>query len=118
MKVIHGVHLNAQHSVRIHANWGEPESPHINELSGASTQQCIGVCLQYACMVQLGIVVAADCSLVREHDGSLVLTKVWARSLLRRMGFVKRKGSTSVKVPVPEFEKQKEQYLLDIHAKV
>ena len=34
------------------------------------------------------------------------------------MGFVKRKGSTSAKVPVPEFDKRKEQYLSDIHAEV
>ena len=58
-----------------------------------------------------GSVAAADCSLLRQHGGSLVLIKAWAKSLLNIMGFVKRKGSTSVKVPVPEFEKRKEQYL-------
>ena len=47
-----------------------------------------------------------------------MLTKAWAKSLLFRMGFVKRKGSTSAKLPVSEFEKRKEQYLLDIRAKV
>ena len=65
-----------------------------------------------------GIVAAADRSLLRQHGGSLVLTKAWAKSLLSRMGFVKRKGSTSAKLPVSEFEKRKEQYLLDIHAEV
>ena len=34
------------------------------------------------------------------------------------MEFVKRKGSTSAKPPVAEFEKQEEQYLSDIHAEV
>lgn len=34
------------------------------------------------------------------------------------MGFVKRKSFTSAKVPVYEFEQQKEQYLLDIRAEV
>ena len=47
-----------------------------------------------------------------------MLTKAWAKSLLIRMGFVKRKGSTSAKLPVPEFEKRKEQYLSDIRAEV
>ena len=63
-----------------------------------------------------GIVAAADRSLLRQHAGSLVLTKGWAKSLLSRMGFAKRKDSTSAKLPVSEFEKQKEQYsyLLDI----
>ena len=52
-----------------------------------------------------GIVAATERSLLRQHGGSLVLTKAWAKSLLIRMGFVKRKGSTSAKLPVPEFEK-------------
>ena len=65
-----------------------------------------------------GIVAATDRSLLRQHGGSLVLTKAWAKSLLIRMGFVKRKGSTSAKLPVAEFEKRKEQYLSDICAEV
>ena len=65
-----------------------------------------------------GIVAAADCSLLRQHGGSLVLTKAWAKSLLSRIGFVKRKGSTSAKVPAPEFEKRMDQYLLGIRAEV
>ena len=52
-----------------------------------------------------GIIAAADRNLLRQHGGSLVLTKAWAKSLLSRIGFVKRKGSTSAKVPAPEFEK-------------
>ena len=47
-----------------------------------------------------------------------MLTKAKAKSLLIRMGFVKRKGSTSAKLPVAEFEKQKEQYLSDIRTEV
>ena len=65
-----------------------------------------------------GIVSAADHSLLRQHGGSLVFTKAWAKSLLSRMGFVKHKGSTSAKLPVSEFEKGKEQYLLDIRTEV
>ena len=34
-------------------------------------------------------VTAADCSLLRQHGGSLVLTKTWTKSLLSRKGFVK-----------------------------
>ena len=33
-------------------------------------------------------------------------------------GIMKRKGSTSAKVSVPEYDKRKEQNLLDIHAEV
>ena len=65
-----------------------------------------------------GIVSATERSLLRQHGGSLVLTKAWTKSLLIRTGFVKRKGSTSAKLPDSEFEKRKEQYLSDIHAEV
>ena len=65
-----------------------------------------------------GIVSATERSPLRQHGGSLVLTKAWAKSLLIRMGFVKRKCSTSAKLPVSEFEKRKEQYLSDIRAEV
>ena len=49
-----------------------------------------------------------------------MLTKSWAirLSLMIRMGFVKRKGSTAVKVPVAQFENNREQYLTDIRAAV
>ena len=61
-------------------------------------------------------------SMQTDEDGSAPkhakITKAWAKSLLSRMGFVKRKGSTSAKLPVSEFEKRKEQYLLDIRTKV
>lgn len=65
-----------------------------------------------------GIVSATDRSLLRQHGGTLVLTKSWAKSLLIRMGFVKRKGSNSAKLAVAEFERRKEQYLLDIRTEV
>ena len=53
---------------------------------------------------------ATDCSF--QYGGSIVLTKAWAKSLLSRMGFVKCKGSTSVKLRVPEFEKHKEHHII------
>ena len=55
---------------------------------------------------------ATDCSFLRQYGGSIVLTKAWAKSLLSRMGFVKCKGSTSVTLPVPEFEKHKEHHII------
>ena len=44
--------------------------------------------------------------------------KNWAKSLLYRMGFVKRRGNTKVKVPVEHFEALKSQFLFDIQATV
>ena len=40
--------------------------------------------------------VAARCSgLLQEHGGHIEITKAWAKSLLKRMGYVKRKGSNA-----------------------
>ena len=50
-----------------------------------------------------GIVAATDHCLLRQHGGSLVLTKAWDKSVLSRMEFEKLKDSTSAKLPVPDF---------------
>ena len=44
--------------------------------------------------------------------------KNWAKSLLHRMGFVKRRGNTKAKVIVEDFEAHKKQFLFDIMATV
>ena len=44
--------------------------------------------------------------------------KNWAKSLLYRIGFVKRRGNTKAKVPVEHFEALKSQFLFDIQATV
>ena len=69
-------------------------------------------CCSVSCTVNTAIVLAAaedvaatDYSVLRQHGGSIVLTKAWALFLMIRMGFVKRKGSTSAKLPFAEFEK-------------
>ena len=62
-----------------------------------------------------GIILATDRSLLRQHGGSTILTESWAKSLL---GYVKRKGSNSAKVSPAEFEKKKEQFLLDTKTEV
>ena len=40
--------------------------------------------------------------------------KPWAKHLLSRMGYVKRRGSTAAKVAVSDFEERKQQFLLDV----
>ena len=52
-----------------------------------------------------GVVAATECSVLRQHGGSLLLTIAWVKSLLLRMGFLKCKGSTSEKLPLPKFKK-------------
>ena len=65
-----------------------------------------------------GVIRKRDKSLLIENGGPLELTKNWAKSLLFRMGFVKRRGNTKVKVSVEHFETLKTQFLLDIKATV
>ena len=51
-----------------------------------------------------------DANLLRQIN----LTEGWAKYLLRRMGFVKRKATTKAKISVEDFEEIKRDYLLDI----
>ena len=57
-------------------------------------------------------------SLSNENGGPINLTRHWARSLLERMNFVKRKATTAAKIEPSHFDELKEQYLLDIKAVV
>ena len=43
------------------------------------------------------------------------MTKDWAKYLLHRMGFVKRKATTKDKVDIKEFEEIKRLFLLDVN---
>ena len=60
------------------------------------------------------IVRRADRNLLSENGGPIDITVNWAKSLLYRMGFVKRRGSTAMKMTVENFETIKEQFLFDI----
>ena len=50
-----------------------------------------------------GIVKNEDSNLLATNSGHIVLTKHWAKWLLTRMGFVKRRSTTTDKVNVPKF---------------
>lgn len=65
-----------------------------------------------------GIVAVRDVSKLVSHGGHIDITKTWARSLLIRMGYVKRKCSTSGKIPMVQFEELKEVFLADFAAEV
>ena len=66
----------------------------------------------------MGVVRKRDRSLLKEEGSPLELKKNWAKSILHRMGFVKRRGNTKAKVAVEQFEALKTQYLFDIKAVV
>ena len=60
-----------------------------------------------------GIVKSKDSNLLAENGGHISLSKHWAKHLLTRMGFVKRRGTTKAKVDVKNFDEVKQQFLLD-----
>ena len=51
------------------------------------------------CMAE-GIVASRDQGLLAQHGGHIQITNTWARSLLTRIGYVKRKCSNAGKVAV------------------
>ena len=65
-----------------------------------------------------GIVASRDQGLLAQHGGHIQITNTWARSLLTRMGYVKRKCSNAGKVAVPRFRELQGDFLADIQAEV
>lgn len=65
-----------------------------------------------------GIMSYRDISKLSSHGGHIEITKTWAKSLLQRMGFVKRKYSTSGKILLAWFDESKEIFLADVAAEV
>ena len=61
-----------------------------------------------------GVLMYKDANLLQQID----LTEGWAKYLLRRMGFVRRKVTTKAKISVEDFEPIKKDYLLDIEVVV
>ena len=64
------------------------------------------------------VVIHYDPQLLSINGGPLVLTATWAKSLLYRMCYVKRKGCIEKKIQVQDFEGIKAQFLTDIKAVV
>ena len=52
------------------------------------------------------------------HDRHIDITNGWAQSLLRRIGFVKRKCSTSGSITIAQFDECKEIFLADVAAEM
>lgn len=61
-----------------------------------------------------GIVKNDDSNKLSCNGGHISLTKSWAKSVLHRLGYVKRRSSTKAKVTVTEFEMYKSQFVYDV----
>ena len=69
---------------------------------------------EVAIAAAMGIVRKQDSNLLAQNGGHIALTRDWARSLLGRMGYVKRKANTKAKIAVTDFNELKSQFLIDI----
>ena len=69
---------------------------------------------EIAIAAAMGTVRKQDSNLLAQNGGHIVLTRDWARSLLGRMGYVKRKANTKAKIAVTDFNELKSQFLIDI----
>ena len=61
-----------------------------------------------------GIMRVRDPGRLSEHGGHLQIKTSWAKSLMIRMGYVKRKASNAGKVSVAQFQELQENFLADI----
>ena len=68
------------------------------------------------------VVIGIGTGILMKHKkataSSYKLNKEWAKSVLRRMGYAKRKANSKCKVNPINFDEIKQQYLIDIHAAV
>ena len=65
-----------------------------------------------------GILLKHDKRSLEEFGGHIKLGKEWAKSVLRRMGYTKRRANSKSKVLPNDFIRMKEDYLMDIKAVV
>ena len=65
-----------------------------------------------------GVLLSKNSSKLCSNGGEIVITKCWAKSILGRMGYHKRKGTNAGKISVSHFEEVKEHFLADIRAEV
>ena len=65
-----------------------------------------------------GVISAKNPTLLLENGGHLDVTSSYAKSVLKRMGYVKRKCSNAGKVTMERFEEAQEEFLADIKAEV
>ena len=73
-------------------------------------------------LITTEITIAAAKAIIRKYnpqllvddEGPITITSDWAKSLLYRMHFVKRRGSTTTKQLVDDFEAIKMQFLADL----
>ena len=65
-----------------------------------------------------GILLKHNRSGLEEFGGSLKLNKEWAKCILRRMGYSKRRANAKAKISPSDFKEIKDQFLMDVKSVV
>jgi hypothetical protein len=63
-----------------------------------------------------GVVKCFNSNLLDCNGGHISLTKHWAKCLMERMEFVKRRANTKTNISLPDFERYKAQFIFDVIA--
>ena len=61
-----------------------------------------------------GFIRNKDSNLLTANGGHIALVKSWAKHLLERIGFVKRRASTKATIDIDDFKAVKEKFLFDV----
>lgn len=96
---------------------GKP--PLLGEKLDKQLQQMIGDMRSRGTPIGTSVIIGVGRGILLKHKKStVVLNKEWAKSVLRRMGYTKRKANSKCKVLPDNFEEIKKNYLADIRAVV
>ena len=77
-----------------------------------------GACINSDVVIGIGkgLLTKTNRTLLDDYGGPIKLTKNWAKSVLKRMGYTKRRANSKCKVTVANFIQLKTQFLLDVKA--
>ena len=84
----------------------------------AKRQQSVPIGTSVVIGTGRGILLKHNRTLLEEYGGTVTLDKEWAKSVLRRMGYTKRRANSKSRVLPSDFIKIKEDFLLNIKAVV
>ena len=65
-----------------------------------------------------GVVLSQDRTLLQENGGGIDITRDWALSIIKRMHLVTRRGNSTAKLEIKDFEEKKAKYLKEIETLV
>ena len=95
------------------------ETPLLGEKLDEQLQQMIGDMRSRGIPIGTSVIICVGRRILLKHKKlTVVLNEEWAKSVLRRMGYTKRRANSKCKVLPDNFEEIKKNYLVDIRAVV